>query len=183
MIGHDQVDAHPLCSLCGSEGANAGIDADDQAHTCGGRSLNHVVFHAVAVFDPVRNMKLNDASADLDRRFQNDDRRCAVDVVVTVNQDGFFALDGSADSFDCRTHAEHGIRRMKISQSRMQKALRIFWADDAAIDEEPGDRRGQLQSLLKFSNSVRIGLSKNPAHSSSFSGLVDVRLHQEGRLL
>ena len=56
---------------------------------------------------------------------------------------------------------------MKISQSRMQKALRIFWADDAAIDEEPGDRRGQLQSLLKFSNSVWIGLSKNPAHSSA----------------
>ena len=65
----------------------------------GGRgALNHVAAHVVAFANPVRHMEITYAPAELDRRLQNDDRHGAIHVVISVNEDGLFALDCGFDS-------------------------------------------------------------------------------------
>src|ERR1700688_1308568 len=94
MVGYDQVDSEALRGFRGSEGADAHVDADDEANARRGAALDDIVAHVVAFTNAMRYVEVGGASAEFDRRLQNDDRHGAVDVVVSVNEDRLFALIG-----------------------------------------------------------------------------------------
>src|SRR4029077_15477259 len=93
MVGNDQVDAEAFRGLRGRERADAHIDADDQANSCDRGSFDDVVAHVGAFANAVGNVEVGGASAEFNRSFQNDDRHGAVDVIVAVNENRFFAFD------------------------------------------------------------------------------------------
>ena len=65
------------------------------AHRSG--AFNHVGAHAVTVFQAMRNVEAGFAARHLDSLLQNDHRHGSVDVVVAVDQDLLFGLDGGLD--------------------------------------------------------------------------------------
>ena len=107
MVGDDQIDAQALRRFRGREGADAHVDADDQANAGGGGALDHVVAHVVAFANAVRHVEVGRAAAEFDRGLQNDDRHGAVDVVVAVDQNRLFAFDGGVDAVDGGAQARH----------------------------------------------------------------------------
>src|ERR1700728_4064119 len=68
MIGDDQVKAQLSRGFGGSEGSNAGVDADHEANAFARGDLKNLLLHAVAFAQPVRNVKANAASEHLDGR-------------------------------------------------------------------------------------------------------------------
>ena len=116
MVGDDQIDAESLRCFRGSEGANAHVDANDEANTCCGGSLDHVAAHVVALAYAVGNVEVGCAAAKLDRGLQDNDGHGAVDVVVAVDQDGFFAFDGGVEAVDRSGESSHSSRIVKMGE-------------------------------------------------------------------
>ena len=116
MVGDDQVDAQPARRLRRSKGADAHIHADDELDAGSRGALDDVVAHVIAVADAVRNVEVGGAAAQLNRGLQDDDCGRAIHVVVAVDQDGFFVLDGGFDAINRRLHARHQVRRMQMSE-------------------------------------------------------------------
>ena len=144
MVGDDEIHANAFGCVGGGEGANAGVDGDDQANPGFGGALDHVVLHAVALFDPVRDVELRGAAAEFDHGFQDDDGGGAVDVVVAVDEDVFFLGDGGLQALDGGLHAEHQVRRMQMRELRREKAIGLFRTDDTAGGQESRNDGGQL---------------------------------------
>ena len=94
VIGNDEVNAEAMRGLGGGEGANAGVNADDEMNSGGGGALNHIAAEIITFLDAVRHVEVGGAATELNCGFEDYDRGRAVDVVVAVNQDAFFALDG-----------------------------------------------------------------------------------------
>ena len=140
MVGHDQIDTQPLRRFCRREGANAHVDADDQANAGRGGALDHVVAHVVAFANAVRHVEIRRSSAEFDRRLQNDDGHRAVHVVVAVNQNRFFALDGGVDAIDGGAQAGHLFGRVQMGKGRGKEARGGFGIGDAAHDQQAGQR-------------------------------------------
>ena len=113
-------------SLGGGEGANAGVDADDEADACGGGLLDDLVAHAVAFADAVRHVELDLAAAELERGLEDDDGGGAVDVVVAIDKDGFAALDGGAQALDGGAQSGHEIGRMEMGERGREEFLRLL---------------------------------------------------------
>src|SRR5437588_12955674 len=93
-VGDYQVHAQPASGLSGIKSADSRIDADDEANASRGRALDDIVLHAVPFANTVRNMKVGSTTAEFDGGLENDNRGCAVNVIIAVNQDAFLALDG-----------------------------------------------------------------------------------------
>ncbi len=103
-------------SVGGSEGANAGVDADDEADAFCGGALDDFVAHAVAFADAVRHVVLDLAAAEFERGLEDDDGGGAVNVVVAIDKDGFVALDGGAQAVDGGAQSGHEVWRMEMGQ-------------------------------------------------------------------
>ena len=124
MVGDDEIDAEAMRGFRGSEGADAHVDADDQANASGGGALDDIVAHIVAFANAVWDVEIGCAAAEFDRRFQNDDGHGAVDIVVAVNQDGIFAFDGGVDAIDGAAKSGHVLGQMQVSESGSEKLRR-----------------------------------------------------------
>src|SRR5205807_7310223 len=124
MVGNDQVHTQPLCRFSGSESADAHIHADDQTNAGGGGALDHVVAQVVAFANAVRNVEVGRASAELNRSLQNDHRHGAINIVVAVNQDGLFALDGRFDAGDSGGQSTHLLGRVQVGERRREATNR-----------------------------------------------------------
>src|ERR1700693_4614315 len=70
MVGDDQVDSNAPLGFSGGEGANAGVDADDEPHAASSGALDHLVAHAIAFADAVRHVKLSRSAAQLNGRLE-----------------------------------------------------------------------------------------------------------------
>ena len=145
MVSDDQVHAQPAGCLRRSKGADPHVNADDQLDTGGGGLLDDVVAHVVAVADAVWNVEIGPAAAQLNRGLEDDDRGRTIHVVVAVNQNRFFVLDGSFDPIDRRLHASHQIRRMQVSKRGSEEALRRFGFADSAHHQQATDCGDELR--------------------------------------
>ena len=110
MVCNNQVDAQAAGGFRGGESADAGIDADDEMNSLGRGPLDHIAAQIVALFDAMRNMEIGSAPTKFYRRLQNHDGGGAIDVVIAVDEDAFFALDGSIKAVDGSSHTVHQIR-------------------------------------------------------------------------
>ena len=96
MVGDDEVDAEGGCRFGGRKGANAGIDADNQAGSRSDGGFDDLALHAVAFAQPVGNVEADFAAGCVPDHFashfygrlQQDDGDGSVDVVVAVDEDG-----------------------------------------------------------------------------------------------
>src|SRR5258708_3317749 len=107
MIGDDEIDPKPLRSLRRGKGADAHVDADNEADARGGGALDYIGAQIVALADAVRNVKVSGASAEFNCSFQNNDCHRSIDVIVAVDEHRLFAFDGGLQSVDRGAHASH----------------------------------------------------------------------------
>ena len=89
----------------------------------------------------MRHVEIGRAAAQFDRSLQNDDCHGAVDVIVAVDQDGFFAFDGGVDAIDGGAQAGHPFRSVKMGERGREKRWRIRHRDAAAHQQWREDVR------------------------------------------
>ncbi len=155
MVGDDQVDAEALRGFGGGEGADAHVDADDEANACGCGAFDHIVAQIVAFANAVRHVKIGGASAEFDCRFQDDDRHGAIDVVVAVDEDGFFSFDGGVDAVDGGAKAEHFFGCVQMIERREQEASCGVGIGDATTDEQASERVKWTALLVMIPRLIR----------------------------
>ena len=86
-------------------GADAGIDADDQPDTAGGRGFHHLRTHPVAILEAMRHMIIGRAPGHLDRLGEQHHAGCAIHVIVAVDDDLLPIGDGFGDALRSAVHA------------------------------------------------------------------------------
>jgi len=139
MIRDDEVDSGAACGLGGSEGADAGVDADDEANTIGGSALDDIFAQVVALADAMRDMEIGSAAAEFEGGLENDDGGGAIDVVVAVDEHFFFALDSSFQAIEGRFHTGHCQRVVQMIERRGKKMCGGLWLFNPAAEEEIGE--------------------------------------------
>ena len=138
MISDDEIHAQAVRRFRRREGADAHIDADDQANAGRSRAFDHIVAQIIAFPNAVRDVEIGRAAAEFDRRLQNDHGHGAVDVVVAVNQNLLFAFDSRVDAVDGGAKAGHEFRRVQMGQRRREKPRGGFCIGDAAHYQQAG---------------------------------------------
>ena len=136
MVGHDEINAESLRRFGRRECANAHVNADDQANAGRGRAFDHVIAHVVALANTVGDVEVRRSATELDRSLQDDDRHGAVDVVVAIDQDGFFAFNGGIETIDSGAQAGHLFWRVKMGNGRHQKMLCSIQVGDSTTDQQ-----------------------------------------------
>ena len=122
MVGDDEVDAEALRGFRRGEGADAHVDADDEANAGDCGAFDHVVAEIVAFANAVGHVKIGSASAEFDGSFQDDDRHGAIDVVIAVDEDGFFGLDSCVEAVDGGAQAQHILGCVQMIERREEEA-------------------------------------------------------------
>jgi hypothetical protein len=61
-------------------------------------------------------VEIGAAAAEFDCGFQDYDGRGAIDIVVTIDQDSFFALNSRIETIDSRFHSSHQVWRVKVGE-------------------------------------------------------------------
>ena len=112
VVGDDEVEGRGLwLHRRRSEGADAGVDTDDETDARGCGEAEDVRLHAIAFADAMGDV-VGDLGGTAGRRdaldggLEEDGGGGAVDVVVAVDEDGLAGVDGLLDAGDGFTHAE-----------------------------------------------------------------------------
>ena len=66
MIGDDEIDAEAPRGLRRGKGANAHVDADDEANACGCGAFDYIVAQVVALANAMRDVEVGGAAAEFD---------------------------------------------------------------------------------------------------------------------
>jgi hypothetical protein len=112
VVSHNEI--HPQgfgLGGCG-EGADAGVDADDETDAGGGSLPEDTGLHAVAFTEAVGYVVGDEGRGvfrgdTFDGGLEEDGGGGSVDVVVTVDENGFAGADGVLDAGYGEVHAEH----------------------------------------------------------------------------
>jgi hypothetical protein len=145
MIGDDHVDAQLPGPLHHGGGANSGIHADDQPDTLGGGLLHHISAHAVAIFQPVRDVIAGAPAGQLDDLEQEDDRECAIHVVVAVDQDFLVVANGGQQAVNGRLYVSQQRGGMKVGEGGRKKSARCRRIQEAAPGQHAGSQDAHPQ--------------------------------------
>jgi hypothetical protein len=79
-----------------------------------GGALNHIVTQIVALADTVWDVKVGRTAAKFDGGFQNDDGHRSINIVIAIDEDGFFAFNGRVDAVDGGAQARHLFRGVQM---------------------------------------------------------------------
>ena len=100
-----------------------------------------------------------DLGAEQGQEFpENRDPGDAVHVVVAVDGDLLFVLDGLLETTHGRFDPGHLVGSDQFGQLRPQKDAALARFGDASVDEDLGHQRRDLQRLGQWSDSVVLGL-------------------------
>ena len=144
VVGDDEVEREGFGFGRGGEGADAGVDRDDESDSvCGGLGDAgglHAVTLAEAMGDVVGDLGGAGGVGDaLDGGLEQDGGGGAVDVVVAVDEDGLTGLDGAFDAGDGFGHAEQEVGIVEMVEGGCEEFLGL---GDVAGGEESGDGCG-----------------------------------------
>ena len=151
VVGDDQVQAECGGFACGGEGADAGVDRDDETDAFGGGFIEADVLDAVAFAQAVRNVVADARWAfargyAFDGCLEQDRGGGAVDVVVAVDEDRLAKRDRLLDAGNRGGHALHEERRIEAIERGIEEGLRVR---DAAGCQQGSDERGALKLSLQ----------------------------------
>jgi hypothetical protein len=159
MIGDDEVEAEDFGGLGSGEGADAGIDTNDQAHAFAGGGFEDLALHSVALAQAMRNVEANGAAKALDGGLEQDYGGGSVDVIVAVYEDDFARGDRLLDASDGGGHAEHEIGIVQVIEARAKEARGFGAVADASRDEQARDQRREPERLSRCG----LRFAENPA--------------------
>ncbi len=130
VVGDDEVEAERARLRGLGDGADSRVHADHQAHAGLSRLAQDRVLHPIALADAMgkviahlrRLLRFHRQPDSLDGRLQQDGRRCAVHVVVSVDQDRLGVANCAQDSLDGSVHAQQ-LRRIGrlVVQQRIER--------------------------------------------------------------
>lgn len=163
VIGDDEIDAEALCFLCRGKGADAGVDADDEADAFGCGAREDFGLHTIAVAQAMRNMEANRAAEHFNCGLKQHDRSSTVDVVVPVDEDWLMFCDCDLDTSNCFAHAEHGVGIGQVIDSGLEERRGFGGGFDAAIDQKSGQGERDLRFSCKPLGVGRIDALHLPA--------------------
>ncbi len=167
MVGDDEVEAESLRRLSFGKGPHARIDSDHQAYAIGIGGFEHGGLQAVALAQPMRHMKAHLAAEQFDCRLQKNNGSGAVDVVVSVQQDGLFARDGCFHAFHRGLHAQHQQRIVQLSNFRIEKREGFAGGADAARDKEFSQNQWNTRCLCECFGFLGMRICQNPTLARS----------------
>ena len=159
---------------CG-EGADAGVNADDEADACGGGLSEDAGLHAVAFAEAVRDV-VGDAGRgffggdSFDGGLEEDGGGGAVDVVVAVDEDGLAGADGPLDARHGHVHAEHEHGVDEVVDGWGEEGAGGGGVRDAARQEEAGDGLGAAKFVREACGCGGVGGSNYPLLRPSVGG-------------
>src|SRR5581483_10606127 len=104
MIRNDEIDPRAACAFGCREGPCPGVHADDEANTSCSGALNHIAAEIVTFANTMRNMDVSLTTAEFDRGLQDDHGGGSIHVVIAVDENAFFALDGGIEAIDRGVH-------------------------------------------------------------------------------
>ncbi len=121
VIGHDHVNTERFRMRHDGVGANAGIYADDQPYSAFRRPVNGFDAHSVAVFQPVRHVKLGAAPQQIDGFLEHDNRSGSIDIVIAVKENRLADVDSAKQARYSAIHVAHEKRIVERLKFRKQK--------------------------------------------------------------
>ena len=146
--------------------ANAAVDRDDQRDVVGLQTIEDFRLQAVTVLDAIRQ-KVDDVRAEhLERAPQDHRRRDAVAIVIAVDRDAFFPIDGGENPLHRGRHVRKLEWIVQMIERRPEKSLRALELVDAANRQQPRDRRADLQLAREHSRGVVIAGETFPEERS-----------------
>ncbi len=146
MVGDDEVETEMSGLVCGGEGPDAGVDGDDQADAGGGGLGETGRLHSVALPDAVGDMPGDERMCGarrrgdaIDRGLQENGRSGSVDIVVTVDENGFPGGHGLLYAGNGAVDAQHELGGMEVIECGVEEGIRLRGGAGAAGDEEVGN--------------------------------------------
>ena len=145
MVGDDQIHAELAGHVGGLERRDAAIDGDENARARLGQGAHRLAVEAVAFLDPMGDIEI-DLGAEQGQQLPEDgDAGDAVDVVVAVDGDLLFLLDGLAQAGDGRLDPRHMGRPDQLGQLRLQEHVALGGLRDPAIEQHLRHQRRDPQ--------------------------------------
>ena len=144
VVGDDEVEAELGGGVGCGEGADAGVNADDEADTFAGGVLEYFALHAVAFAEAMRDMEADGSAEALDGGSEEDDGGSSVHVVVTIYKDQLTGGDGIADAADGDVHAEHEEGIVELVEAGREECGGFDGCADATGDEQRDEERREI---------------------------------------
>ena len=145
MVGDDEIEAQLARPARGVGAADAAIDRYDQRHAVCVQAIDRRRLQAIAVLQALRD-EMHDVGAEQLQRAAQDHRRGhTIDVVVTVDRDALLACNRTQETIDGDAHVGEPPRIVKMIERRVQKPRGELRVAEAALAEEPRDRRRDPQ--------------------------------------
>ena len=164
MIGHDQVQPQRLRRLSRGKRPNPRIHADHQPHAIARERLQHLALHAVALAQPVRNMKARLPAQHLDGCLQQHHGRRPVHVVIAVDQDRLPRGNRLLNTRHRPLHAQHRVRIVQLLEIVDEEiALGLGRRAHSARHQQFGNQQRQPGLACQGCGRSRIALRKYPA--------------------
>ncbi len=136
VVGDDEVETEATRGFSLGEGAHAGVDGDDEAHSVGVSFLKHAGLQAVALVEAMRNMKSRFAAEHFDGGFEQHNSGGAVDVVVAVEKHRLMLRYGLLEAGYGCVHAEHQRGIVEMGELRIEEGEGFVGVRDPARDEK-----------------------------------------------
>src|SRR4051794_3861486 len=112
----------------------------------------------------MRNMEGDAPAQQLNSFFKNDHRAGAVDVVIAVQEHGFFLFDSAPQTRDRVRHSGEQIRIVQISQRGIKVPPSLRRIAKSASPQYSRGRTSQPERLPERRNSGGVRFLRNPPH-------------------
>ena len=163
VVGNDQIEA----ALAGGDGlfhaADAAIDGDHQGRPAVAPGADGIAVQAVALVDAVRHVVADFGPQQFQAEIEHGGARHAVDVVVAVDHDPLFGLDGGMDPLGGLAAAGQGFRVIQVRELGIEEGAGLGRIGDAAADEQLGNHVGHARRALQRGDAHGVMRTNMPA--------------------
>src|SRR5829696_4460118 len=136
VIGDDHVETMIARPVEWFVSANATVDTDDEFVAIGEGLLERGLLNAVTFGEAMRDVKASLRAEQLQSAQQHGGSSGAIDVVIAIDQNGLASFDRASQTSDGLSHAEHGIRLVKLIVSWRQEDPRSALVGVSTVNEK-----------------------------------------------
>ena len=163
VVGDDQFQA----ALAGGDGllhaADAAIDGDHQRRPAVAPGAHGLAIQAVAFVHAVRHVVADFGPQQFQAEIEHGGARHAVDVVVAVDHDPLFGLDGRMDPLGRLAAAGQGLGVIQVRELGIEERAGLGRIGDAAADEQLGNHVRHARRALQRGDAHGVVRTNMPA--------------------